>query len=356
MSSRRPVPVIAVSGYLGAGKTTLLNHLLRTPGASLGVIINDFGDINVDAALVAGEVDEPVGISGGCLCCLPDAGGIDASLARLVRARADLDAIIIEASGVAEPENLARLLRSSASRATCFAGLIEVVDALHEATTIDVGSEPPARYAAATLVAVTQTEHLDPGARDVEMRRVRERVAVRNRRAHVVEAPGGLIDPLLVLDVAERPTPPGELPLAELVRETRAEQHEHHVGHHHDHVHARSATVAAPGPVDAGRLADLLEAPPASAYRLKGIVDVAGPGTGEPRSRRYVVNAVAGRVHLASERTVAPVGDPPTGLVAIGTELADDVEGRIADALAPAAAPSAAADVARLERLRRRSA
>ncbi|WP_303325043.1 CobW family GTP-binding protein [Actinomyces radicidentis] len=356
MSSRRPVPVIAVSGYLGAGKTTLLNHLLRTPGASLGVIINDFGDINVDAALVAGEVDEPVGISGGCLCCLPDAGGIDASLARLVRARADLDAIIIEASGVAEPENLARLLRSSASRSTRFAGLIEVVDALHESTTIDAGSEPPARYAAATLVAVTQTEHLEPADRDAEMARVRERVAARNRRAHVVEAPGGRLDPLLVLDVAQRPTPPGELPLAELVREARAEQHEHHGGHHHDHVHARSAGVPAGAPVDAGRLADLLETPPASAYRLKGTVDVAGPEAGEHRVRRYVINAVAGRVHLTAEPAASPVSDPPTGLVAIGTALADDVEDRLADALAPAAAPSAAAGTARLERLRRRSA
>ena len=89
---RPRVPVIALTGYLGAGKTTLLNHLLRTPGARLGVVVNDFGDINVDAALVTGEVDEPASVAGGCLCCMPDAGGLETALERLTAARPDLDA------------------------------------------------------------------------------------------------------------------------------------------------------------------------------------------------------------------------------------------------------------------------
>ncbi|MFD1102414.1 GTP-binding protein, partial [Schaalia naturae] len=84
MSDRR-VPVVAVTGFLGAGKTSLLNHLLRRPGARLGVVVNDFGAINVDAALVGGQVEQAAAITGGCLCCLPDAGGLDDALARLAR-------------------------------------------------------------------------------------------------------------------------------------------------------------------------------------------------------------------------------------------------------------------------------
>ena len=54
------VPVIALTGHLGAVKTSLLNHLLRAPGARLGVIVNDFGELNVDAALVSGQVIDAV--------------------------------------------------------------------------------------------------------------------------------------------------------------------------------------------------------------------------------------------------------------------------------------------------------
>lgn len=72
------IPVIALTGYLGAGKTSLLNHVLRAPGARIGVVINDFGELNVDAGLVTGQVDEPASIAGGCICCLPDDGGLPA--------------------------------------------------------------------------------------------------------------------------------------------------------------------------------------------------------------------------------------------------------------------------------------
>ncbi|MGV0802377.1 GTP-binding protein, partial [Mycolicibacterium elephantis] len=97
------IPVIALTGYLGAGKTTLLNHVLRQPGARIGVVINDFGELNVDAALVTGQVDEPASIAGGCICCLPDDGGLDDALAKLADPRLGLDAIIVEASGLADP-------------------------------------------------------------------------------------------------------------------------------------------------------------------------------------------------------------------------------------------------------------
>jgi len=92
------VPVIALTGYLGAGKTSLLNHVLRQPRARLGVVVNDFGDVGVDAGLLVGQVTDPAAISGGCLCCLDDAGGLDAALERLAAPRLRLDAIIVEAS------------------------------------------------------------------------------------------------------------------------------------------------------------------------------------------------------------------------------------------------------------------
>ena len=348
-ASRPRVPVIALTGCLGAGKTTLLNHLLRTPGARLGVVINDFGDINVDAALVSGEVDEPASVAGGCLCCMPDAGGLESALERLTAARADLDAILVEASGLAEPPNLVRLLRSAASRRVRYAGLVDVVDAINDARTASTAA-PPARYGAATLVVVAKTDLLGADERRRALARVTGRARARNPRALVIEADHGRIDPLLVMDVAHEAAPPDELPLAELTRLARAEAH----GDHH-HAHADSLTVAAPLPVSPGPLADLLESPPADAYRLKGVLDVA-TGTGWSQAplgaRRMVVNVVAGQVHLEAGRSTR---DTRLGLVAIGAHLGDDVRPRLEDALRPAERPPVPAHAARLDRIRRRS-
>ena len=362
------IPVIALTGYLGAGKTTLLNHLLRTPGARLGVVINDFGDINVDAALVTGEVDEPASVAGGCLCCMPDAGGLETALERLVAARPDLDAILIEASGLAEPANLVRLLRSTALRRVRYAGLIDVIDVVNDEHTvsshavkaaegIEGATAPPARYSAATLVVVAKTDLLEADERSRALDRVTRRVHSRNPRALVIEAAHGRIDPLLVMDVAHEDAPADELPLAELTRHARAEA----CDNHHAHTHADSFTVPAPLPVSPGALADLLESPPAEAYRLKGVLDVA-VGTGRSGTsggvRRVIVNVVAGQVHLEAER---PYRSVQLGLVAIGAHLGEDVRRRLEKAARPAQGPSESvesvesADVARLDRIRRRS-
>ena len=377
-ASRPRVPVIALTGCLGAGKTTLLNHLLRTPGARLGVVINDFGDINVDAALVSGEVDEPASVAGGCLCCMPDAGGLETALERLTMARPDLDAILIEASGLAEPANLVRLLRSTALRRVRYAGLIDVIDAVNDERTVSAsnaleaaeaaesaaGTEstagtggaaaPPARYSAATLVVVTKTDLLAVDERRRALDRVTGRVHSRNPRVLVIEAAHGRIDPLLVMDVAHEGAPADELPLAELTRRARAET----CDNHHAHAHAESFTVPAPLPVSPGALADLLESPPAEAYRLKGVLDVA-VGTGRSGTsggvRRVIVNVVAGQVHLEAER---PYRSVQLGLVAIGAHLGEDVRRRLEKAGRPAQGPSESAesaDVARLDRIRRRS-
>jgi len=335
------LPVIAVTGHLGTGKTTVANHLLSRPGARLGVVVNDFGEINVDAALVTGQIDEAAAISGGCLCCLPDSGGLDDALERLAHPRLRLDAVLVEASGVADPIALVRLIRYSGVDRIRPDGVIEVVDAVHHATTIDVFPEPPARYRAATLVAVTKSDLIDPVGRTSALDRIRERVSRVNPAAHVVVAPHGRLDPALVFDVAAEEEPGDELPLARLLREERRD--------HVDHEHARSAEVLTSGPVSPTALLDLLEDPPEGAYRIKGRVAIRGPRG----VRGYVVNLVGRLVH------VARLADPPTPsgeLVAIGPHLdADAARARLEAVVAEAASRPDAAGLRRLHRYRRLS-
>jgi G3E family GTPase len=329
------VPVIALTGHLGAGKTSLLNHLLRRPGARLGVVVNDFGALNVDAALVAGHVDDAEAISGGCVCCLEDAGGLDDALHRLSRPRLRLDAILVEASGVAEPIALARLIALSGVSGVRLGGVIEVVDAAEHFRTVDLWPEPPARHAAATLVVINKADLLPAGDRDQVLDRIRERVRQRNPQVQIVTARHGRIDPVLVFDTANDEDPIDELPLAQLMRD---QNHGHT-----DHDQAAAVSVELAGPVSPSLLIDLLEDPPAGAYRLKGRVRVCGTRS----ELGFVVNVVGSLIHVAPLPAPPPAGE----LVAIGVRLDRPQAQHRLDAVA--GAPADRPDVAGLRRLRR---
>ena len=75
-----PVPVLLVTGFLGAGKTTVLNHLLaHAEGRRIAAVVNDFGAINIDAALIAGATDGVVRHANGCICYAPSPPSCGAS-------------------------------------------------------------------------------------------------------------------------------------------------------------------------------------------------------------------------------------------------------------------------------------
>lgn len=96
-----------IGGYLGAGKTTLVNALLAADhGRRLAVVVNDFGDINIDANLIVAHEGSTVSLSNGCVCCsISDSLG--AALDTVVALDPPPDQIVIEASGVADPAKIA---------------------------------------------------------------------------------------------------------------------------------------------------------------------------------------------------------------------------------------------------------
>ena len=129
MSDR--IPVTVVSGGLGAGKTTLLNHLLERADRRLAVLVNDMGDVNVDAALLEGESLSKEGIaelSNGCICC--ELQGDLESEVRALAGRYDFDHLIVESSGISEPAPVARLFTAGPAAARYEVdALVTVVDA-----------------------------------------------------------------------------------------------------------------------------------------------------------------------------------------------------------------------------------
>ncbi|MCL9817279.1 GTP-binding protein [Natronocalculus amylovorans] len=109
------IPVTVLSGNLGAGKTTVLNHLLRSAtDREIAVLVNDMGEVNIDAELVAEasdiseEDDEIIELSNGCICCELRGDLLDA-IGQLARSRS-FDTLIIESTGVAEPLPVAQTL------------------------------------------------------------------------------------------------------------------------------------------------------------------------------------------------------------------------------------------------------
>ncbi|MDT0446144.1 CobW family GTP-binding protein [Streptomyces johnsoniae] len=257
MSASR-IPVLVLAGFLGAGKTTLLNHLLRNrEGVRIGVVVNDFGSIPVDAMTVAGQVDAMASFGNGCLCCAVDTEDLDAALDALARPSAAIDLIVVEASGLAEPPALIRMILASENRHIVYGGLVQVVDAAEPRYT---------RHAAvADLVVLNKTDRVG----EAERLALGEELRGLSGGAPVIAAAHGRIDPRLLFDRdgrRSRDPGPRQLSFADLLAA------EEETGGEHVHTAYDSVSFRTGDPMDPRRLMRFLDARPDGLYRIKGFV------------------------------------------------------------------------------------
>ncbi|MFB6123785.1 MAG: GTP-binding protein [Haloferacaceae archaeon] len=306
---RDAIPVTLLSGSLGAGKTTLLNHLLSNAGdRDLAVLVNDMGDVNVDADLVensgldvAGGVTE---LSNGCICCeLQD--DLSRAVTRLARER-DFDHLVVEASGISEPEPVARQFTTgSASAPYDLHAVVAVVDSrlffdafggegVAERRGTDDDSRPLSdllveQVEFANVVLLNKADLVSTAELDA----VEEMVRVLRPDADVVRTEHSAVDPdrLLAARDADPSTAAGwrqSLDAADDESEHGSEGHEHAEGHAHDdsgqadHAHPEavygvtSFTFRRRRPFHPGRLWSFFADVPADVIRSKGTCHVAG--------------------------------------------------------------------------------
>jgi G3E family GTPase len=248
------IPLTVIGGFLGAGKTTLVNHLLATATRRWGVLVNDFGAINVDAALIAAQDGATIALTNGCVCC---ALGEDLGegLERLARRDPPPEHVIVEASGVSDPWRIAQL--ALVEPGFTLEPLVVMADAaalLDQLADRWVGDTVARQLAFAELVVLNKADVA------ADLAPARAEIARRRPEARVIVAEHGRIDAdLLRFDPPARPRP------SRLVADAPLHPFRH-------------VTWLPPGPLDRDRLRAALSALPRAVLRLKGFCQLAPEG------------------------------------------------------------------------------
>ena len=286
-----PIPLSVIGGFLGAGKTTLLNHLLATAARRYGVLVNDFGAINIDAALIAARDGDTIALTNGCVCCSMG-DDLGEGLERLARRTPAPDHVVVEASGVSDPWRIAQL--ALIEPGFSLEPLVVLVDAAAFAGQLAdrwTGDTVARQLAFAELVVINKADLV------ADVADVRAEVARLRPEARVVVARQGRLGPEVLHFV----------PPARAAPQAGARRFVADSGGH-----GFVAVSWRPGAAfDRERLRQVLAGLPRSVLRVKGFCRL-GP-EGAPHLLQYAAERWAFTAMAEANGQVAP------GLVAIGT-------------------------------------
>jgi G3E family GTPase len=191
-------PVVVVTGFLGSGKTTLVNRLVRDSDSL--VIVNEFGEVPVDHALIESSVEQAVALPNGCLCCHMR-GDLEETLmgAAMRRRRGEIvgfDRVIVETSGLADPGPVAQTLYADPALQRDFklGPIVTVVDAFDLESRRASVAIARAQIAAADVVVLSKVDRAaDPALAEAEVRAL-------NPAVECVKAEFGDVDPKRLLE------------------------------------------------------------------------------------------------------------------------------------------------------------
>jgi G3E family GTPase len=188
------VAVDILTGFLGSGKTTLLRHVLThgLAGQRVAIIMNEIGEVGIDGKVVTGlaAVEQMVELASGCICCSIDDYRFDLAVQEILET-AKPHLIIIESTGLADPEPLAYRVKNSGLGLDA---IVTVVDAADVERHLDVATVARAQIAAADFLVVNKCDLVDAATRE----RVERRLARMNPRAERLPAVRGGVDSALL--------------------------------------------------------------------------------------------------------------------------------------------------------------
>jgi G3E family GTPase len=239
---RETVPVSVLTGFLGSGKTTLLNRLLHHPDmGETAVVVNEFGEIGIDNALVERAEDDVILMSSGCLCCTVRGELVDTLrslyLRRVKQEIPEFKRLVIETTGLADPAPIIHTLMSDPYLQAHYRldGIITTVDAVNGAGTLDNHAESVKQAAVADRIVLTKTDLPEAAARDELERRLKQL----NPAAPIQPVSFGDVAPDALFGAGLYNPETKSMDVQRWLHE-EAYADAHHHGHDHDHDHAHA--------------------------------------------------------------------------------------------------------------------
>jgi G3E family GTPase len=309
------MPVTIITGFLGSGKTTLLNQILKNKqDLKVAVLVNEFGDINIDSQLLVSIDEDMLELSNGCICCTINDGLVDA-VYRVLEREERIDYLVIETTGVADPlPIILTFLGTELRDLTHLDSILTLVDSeafnhehfLSEAALKQITYGDIVLLNKTDLVTQQKLEELEAYIREVKA------------GAKILHTTYGQVPLPLILGVDL--TPKDEY--SSLIKEKHEHHHDHNHEHHHDHRHHShhlendgfiSISFQSDRPFDVHKFENFLnEEIPQDVFRAKGILWFSDSNL------RHIFQLSGPRYSLNGDEWLTP---PKNQLVFIGRNL-----------------------------------